>query len=264
MYQQSYVTEDLPHIKKRNYGEKQKYYAKDVNPSIVDRDVFHKAQTLLLSRHRDFISNEYALSRKIRCAKCGATYKRKKRKRGVYWVCRNHDANASDCENGGILESDVYSSFIRLSNKLMYNYKQILIPLQTALQELKIRRFKGNSNVMEMHREIAELKEQTHVLARLKTKGFLDNAKYLEQTTELTAKINILQSELKKLTRFDDEDETLEQLEMLIDFFEKRENPITEFEESALENIVEKIVVINQNELEFHLIGGLKLMEKIL
>lgn len=89
----------------------------------------------------------------------------------------------------------------------------------------------------DIHKEIAKLREQTHVLARLKTKGFLDNAKYLEQTTELTAKINKLQSELKKLTRSDNEDETLEQIEILIDFFEKRENPMAEFEESAFENI---------------------------
>lgn len=71
---------------------------------------------------------------------------------------------------------------------------------------------------MDIHKEIAKLKEQTHVLARLKTKGFLDEAKYIEQTAGLTAKINKLQSELKKLTRSDDEDETLDQIEMLIDF----------------------------------------------
>ena len=50
---------------------------------------------------------------------------------------------------------------------------------------------------------------------------------------------------------------------MLIDFFERRDKPITEFEESAFESIVEKIVVKSQNELEFHLIGGLKFKEKI-
>ena len=97
----------------------------------------------------------------------------------------------------------------------------------------------------------------------MKTKGFLDEAKYLEQTTELTAKINKLQTELKKLTRSDDEDEMLEQIEMLIDFFEKRENIMIDFDESAFENIVEKIVVIDQYELEFHLIGGLKFKENI-
>lgn len=145
----------------------------------------------------------------------------------------------------------------------MYNYKQILVPLQTALQELKIRRFNGNSNVMEIHKDIAKLREQIHVLARLKTKGFLDNMKYLEQTTELTAKINKLQSELKKLTCSDDEDETMNQIEILIDFFENQENFMTEFDESAFESIVDKIVVINNNELEFHLISGLKFKEKI-
>ena len=50
---------------------------------------------------------------------------------------------------------------------------------------------------------------------------------------------------------------------MLIDYFEKKENPISEFDESAFENIVEKIVVINQNELEFHVIGELKFKELI-
>ena len=72
-----------------------------------------------------------------------------------------------------------------------------------------------------------------------------------------------MQTELKKLTRFDDEDETLDQIDMLIDFFEKRENPMTEFEETAFESIVEKIVVIDQHELEFHLIGGLKFKENV-
>lgn len=114
---------------------------------------------------------------------------------------------------------------------------------------------------MDISKEIAKLREQTHVLARLKTKGFLDEAKYIEQTTELTAKINKLQAELKKFTRSDDEDETLDQIEILIDFFEKRDSPITEFEETVFESIVDKIVVKSQHELEFHLIGGLQLRE---
>ncbi len=137
------------------------------------------------------------------------------------------------------------------------------MPLQIALQDLKMRRFSGNSNVMEIHKEIAKLKEQTHVLARLKTKGFLDNAKFLEQTAELNAKVNKLQSELKKITHLDDEEETLDQIEMLVDYFEKQDAPISEFDESAFENIVEKIVIINQNELVLHVMVGLKFKELI-
>ena len=263
LFQKSYVTETLPHVKKRNYGEKQKYYAENVNPPVVDKDIFHKVQVLLLSRHRDFVSNEYALSGKICCGKCGATYKHRNRKSGAYWICRKHDVNASDCENGSIPKSKIYLAFIRLCNKLWHNYKVILTPLQTALQDLKLRKFSGQTQVMDIHKEVAKLREHTHVLARLKTKGFLDEAKYIEQTNELNVKISKLQSELKKLTRSDDEDEALDQIEMLTDFFEKREKPMTEFEELEFESIVDKIVVKNQHELEFHLIGGLKFKEKV-
>lgn len=263
LFQKSYVTETLPHVKKRNYGEKQKYYAENVNPPVVDKDIFHKVQVLLLSRHRDFVSNEYALSGKICCGKCGATYKHRNRKSGAYWICRKHDVNASDCENGSIPKSKIYLAFICLCNKLWYNYQTVLISLQTALQDLKLKKYSGQTQVMDIHKEIAKFREQTHVLARLKTKGFLDEAKYIEQTTELTAKINKLQAELKKFTHSDDEDATFDQIEILIDFFEKRYSPMTEFEETAFESIVDKIVVKSQHELEFHLIGGLKFKEKI-
>lgn len=63
--------------------------------------------------------------------------------------------------------------------------------------------------------------------------------------------------------QLDDEDETLEQLDMLIDFLERREVPFKEFEESAFESIVEKIVVSNNIELSFHMLGGLVLKETI-
>ena len=146
---------------------------------------------------------------------------------------------------------------------LYFGHAGPIITKQAIVQMDESPKFSGKTQVMDIHKEIAKLREQTHVLARLKTKGFLDEAKYIEQTTELTAKINKLQVELKKLSRSDDEDETLEQIEMLFDFFEKRDKPITEFEESTFESIVEKIVVIDQHELEFHLIGGLKFKENI-
>lgn len=258
VFQKNYVTETLPHIKKRNYGEKQKYYVSDTNPPIIEKSVFETVQKILKERYRPYSNNGHLLSGKIFCAKCGAKYKFKKYSDKHYWTCRTHDKKSDLCKSGRIPENDIYAAFVRLYNKLMHNYRQILVPLYTELQNLKLRKLNGNTNIMDIHKEIAKLKEQNHVLARLNTKGFLDNAKYLEHTSEISAKVNKLQSEMKKITRSDDEDETLEQLEMLIEYFEKQENTITELDESAFESIVEKIVVINKNELVFHVIVGLK------
>lgn len=265
LFQKNYTTDTLPFRQVVNKGERDQYYYSDRHEPIVSRNDFDKVQKILAENKNSFkgVKQGHIFAKKIYCGECGSTFKFKCRKNKNYWVCRLHDAESDKCSNKQILEWKVISAFIMLCNKLWYNYKQILLPCQAALQDLKLRKFNGKTQVMDIHKEIAKLREQTHVLARLKTKGFLDEAKYIEQTTELTAKINKLQLELKKLTRSDDEDETLDQIEILIDFFEKRDNPITEFEESTFESIVEKIVVINQHELEFHLIGGLKFKEKI-
>ena len=262
LFQKNYVTETLPHLKKRNYGEKQKYYVTDTNPQIIEKEIFEAVQRLLKERYKPYSNDGHLMSGKIICAKCGATYKFKKCGEKFYWICRTHDKKADQCENGRILESIIHGAFITIYNKLFYNYKQILVPLHTELQNLKLRKFSGNTNIMDIHKEIAKLKEQNHVFARLKTKGFLDNAKYLEQTSEISAKINKLQSGLKKITRSDDEDETIERLEMLIEYFEKQ-TAITEFDKVSFEFLIERIVVMNKNELEFQLYSGLKFREMI-
>lgn len=130
------------------------------------------------------------------------------------------------------------------------------------LQELKCKKYGGNVRVMDIHKEIAKLREQNHVIARLRTKGFMDEGKYQEQSKELNNKIRKLQAELKKITRSDDEDDILEQLDMLIDYFEKREQIMVSFEPETFDSVVDKITA-NQNELTFHLLGGIELKEKI-
>lgn len=265
IFRKFYTTDNFPYKQKENKGELEQYLVQDTMPVIISEEMFAIVQKLITERKESCKYSEkvYPLSRKIKCGQCGCSFKRKMVNKKVCWTCSRHNLNASDCEIKPISQGMIYNVFIKLHNKLWHNYKQILVPLQTSLQELKCRRFNGNSNVMDIHKEIAKLKEQTHVLSRLKTKGFLDNAKYLEQSTELTAKISKLQAELKKLTRSDDEYETLEQIDMLTDYLEKQSEPIEEFSEAAFEFLIEKIVVISQNELEFHLIGGLKFIEKI-
>lgn len=127
---------------------------------------------------------------------------------------------------------------------------------------LKRKKYGGNVRVMDIHKEIAKLREQNHVIARLRTKGFMDVGKHQEQTKELNNKVRKLQAELKKITRSDDEDDVLEQLDMLIDYFEKRDQLMVSFESETFDSMVDRITA-NQHELTFHLLGGIELKEKI-
>ena len=234
----------------------------DTNEAIIDTDTFEQVKEMVISRHFDYINNNEFLSKKIYCGKCSATFKLKKSERKRYWGCRTHDKKASLCDNGWLPEGQIFEAFMHLYNKLLFNYKNILVPLRNSLWELKQRDMNVNGNMIELHKEIAKLKEQTHLIARLRTKGFLDEEKYLSQSNEIGMKINKLRTELKKLTQ-DDDDDTLEQLDMLIDIFENQTEPMIDFEEREFDSIIERITAMGGGRLQFHLIGGLKFTEKI-
>ena len=255
----------VPFRRRINEGQVNSYYIPDDHESIISREAYERVQKLLAEKSEYFGNTEfhqYPLSLKIECSECGAKFKRKMVNHRIHWVCRKHDINAKECLCKAIAEDVFYQAFIRLHNKLLYHYRSILLPLQQMLQELKCKKYGGNIRVMDIHKEIAKLREQNHVIARLRTKGFMDEGKYQEQSKELNNKIRKLQAELKKITRSDDEDDVLEQLDMLIDYFEKREHMMVSFETETFDAMVDKITA-NQNELIFHLLGGIELKEKI-
>ena len=101
------------------------------------------------------------------------------------------------------------------------------------------------------------------MLTKLRTKGFLSEAKYREQTAEQNRKIQKLQKELQRLTRADDENDQLKQIEILIGAFEKREHMMVSFEPETFDTLIQKIIASGQDKLEFQLIGGLNLTEEM-
>ncbi len=149
-----------------------------------------------------------------------------------------------------------------MCNKLTLHYREILLPLRRSLQELNMRRFSGNTKILDIHKNIADIKEQRHVLSRLRKKGFMDEKKYNEKLTELESQLARQERELTKTTKADNEDDTLEQFEILIDSIEKQSHIITEFDEELFGIIVERIIVRDKS-LEFILTSGLSLKDDI-
>lgn len=203
---QKYYTDDNITFKRKvNKGEIERYYIKNSHNGIISREDFNKVQCLLKSKKQSSVNNKNITYRKmIKCGNCGSTFIRNKCRDKYYWVCRNHDERASNCSIKQIPEICFEHCFIKMYNKLKLNYSVIFSPLISQLQELKNRKFSGNKRYSEIMKEIASMKEQVHVLARLKTKGFLENDKYIEQTAEINSKVENLNRELQKISQCDD------------------------------------------------------------
>lgn len=262
----SYTVDAISHKKKINYGERVQYYAEHTHEPIISRETFAIAQRLLAERGEKFGGSEiqkYPLSMKLYCQNCGSSYRRKIIKHKVYWICREHDFDSGNCPCKGLPEETIYAAFIKMHNKLLAHYTEILLPMQLSMQALHSRKFSGNVRVMDIYKEIAKLREQIHVLTKLRTKGFLNEAKYQEQTAEQNRKILKLQKELQRLTKAEDENDILEQIDVLIGGFEKRKHLMVCFEPETFDTLVNKIVASGQDKLEFQLIGGLNFTEII-
>ena len=262
LWQKNYNT-SMPYRKVRNKGALEKYYINNTHEAIITKEEFEKVQELIEQRKHPNMNliNNYPLSKKIYCGKCGSLFKRRFKNEKSYWICREHYYNAENCQIKQIPEQVFYTAFTAMYNKLKANYSVIFTPMLTQLQELKNKKYGGNKQYIEINKEIAQLKEQTHVLARLKTKGFLDENKYIEQVTEINAKIEKLNREVRKIVRCDDEDEMIEQIKEIASIIENGTDLMMGFDDVMFESLIEKIIVKNQTEFEFNLIGGLKFTE---
>ena len=262
LWQKNYNT-SMPYRKVRNKGALEKYYINNTHEAIITKEEFEKVQELIEQRKHPNMNliNNYPLSKKIYCGKCGSLFKRRFKNEKSYWICREHYYNAENCQIKQIPEQVFYTAFTAMYNKLKANYSVIFTPMLTQLQELKNKKYGGNKQYIEINKEIAQLKEQTHVLARLKTKGFLDENKYIEQVTEINAKIEKLTREVRKIVRCDDEDEMIEQIKEIASIIENGTDLMMGFDDVMFESLIEKIIVKNQTEFEFNLIGGLKFTE---
>lgn len=263
LWQKNY-NEGIPVKRFKNYGKYAKYYIPDTHEPIIDRSTFETAQRLIAEHQTESESAVvYPLTQKIVCSHCNMTYRHRMRGKSECWVCRQHEADSTACLASGVTQKQIYDAFIRLVNKLHQHYTDILLPMQMQMLELKLRKFSGNAHVIDIHREIAKLREQAHVIAKLRTKEFLSEAKYQEQSAELNRKIAKLQKELQRLTKSDDENDTLRQIEMLVNFFENRKEPMMTFDEESFAAIVDKIIINSQNQAVFCLIGGLHITEQL-
>ena len=123
LWQKNYNT-SMPYRKVRNKGELEKYYINNTHEAIITREEFEKVHELIEQRkhpNKNLINN-YPLSKKIYCGKCGSLFKRRFINEKSYWVCREHYYNAENCQIKQISEQVFYTAFTAMYNKLKANY----------------------------------------------------------------------------------------------------------------------------------------------
>jgi DNA invertase Pin-like site-specific DNA recombinase len=87
----TYIENCISKKVKRNNGERRKYEFQDHHPAIIERNVFDKAQEILMHRAKmGYLLKKdiTCFTHKIQCAVCGKYYVRFQKDGYVHWVCR--------------------------------------------------------------------------------------------------------------------------------------------------------------------------------
>ena len=128
------------------------------------------------------------------------------------------------------------------------------------LQELKTR---NNPEISILNKQIAEFSEQNHVMNGLLSKGILDSALFISQTDELNRKIRSLKVTKARLLAEQESDSLLDKTEDLVEIMENGPDRISGMDAGLLQELVDKIVAYDTQTVDFILINGLVLTERV-
>ncbi|SDA31239.1 Site-specific DNA recombinase [Ruminococcus sp. YE71] len=261
---QKWYSAGVPAKRTKNTGERDMFYVEGDHDPIIDHITFDKVQEIISSRRIPRTSpQERVFSKKIVCGCCGGLYSFHNRKYRSKWECIQRSNYPGSCEGIGLPQSVIENTFTVMCNKLRRTYKDILIPARKSLNEIKLRKLGGDSSLIDIYKQIADLKEQQHVLTVMRRKNFMTEEKYQAQSAALDIRLMKLNGELRRHTKSSDEDGIISQLDILIDCFENMTEDKETFDEELFSMITENMVIVENKKIEFRLIGGMRFAEKI-
>lgn len=262
LLQKFYTPDTMPFKKRPNKGERAKYYVEDAGPAIVSKEVFEAAKAL--SKKRSCLSchnANHTLTQMVFCQSCGKAFRRLTVRDKHYWITSITEQSDCKCKKNRITESGVYSAFTLMMYKLKANRKNLIENLIQQL-ELMIAINGNNERISELDKEIAQLCVQKHVITKLSNTGILSSSDYAKQASEVENKITELRAQRRKLLSEDKDNEMMDEIKSLNRIIDESELS-TQFNRTIFEQIVKKIIVIDNSSIKFKLLGGIEIEETI-
>ncbi|SDA29537.1 Site-specific DNA recombinase [Ruminococcus sp. YE71] len=242
-----------------NRGQLPKYYIQNSHNAIIDRETFELANRVMKARtNKAKQKTESPFRQKIFCGKCGHNYGYANRKNTSCWMC-SHRYNISEpCDNPDVYDTDLQNAFSALCDKLHAQGKPIFTRALEQLQLLEKMRQNGTVTTASLYEQIAEIKEQKHRLAELRTKGYVSDEKYAEMESDMDNRIVKLSVMIDKAN--EEKDPAFTELPMLSDLFAGFDGT-EEYRLRILSEAVERITVLDKA-ITFELIGGMRFTER--
>lgn len=269
LFQKTYTDDQF--VRRKNQGEQDMYLIEEHHEAIISKDVFEAVGSLLqMQRARRNIESgkyhkRYAFSGKLRCGVCGGNMKRRaetiRGEKRIFWACNQHIKDRTVCSLKSIRDEAISEAFVSMMNKLILTSDHIIKPLRQALRQRNPEAEAQKAESIQV--EIDEILEKRQVLAKLMTKGLLNQEDYIMKNHELH------QLEKSLRTQKDEVQERLLSLTNQLDEvaelhrFTAKGQQLEGFDGEIFQQFIEAVEVFSQTEFILRLKCGLKLKESV-
>lgn len=266
LVQKTYTTNTFPFTRKVNHGEAPQYYIASSHEAIISNGQYDGAQSLTAWRRQYYTGKNTGernpLARKLICAECGSTFKKKVVTSGtVTWACRKHNQSKFQCPVKNVREQEVYMAFIALYNRLKKRYRELLVPMRSYLEQVYMPVQGNGSELAALNEEIIQTSRKLTHISGLWEKGALSETLFLKYKGPLEQTLCALRrqrSVLQEASRM-----ALADMDHFLWMIQTEPEVITDFHPVLFENLVDRILVSQEDALVFCLKGGLELGEAI-
>ena len=281
LLQKTFCTDVISKKIVKNVGQMAQYYMPDHHEAIVSREQYNAVKTEMARRGalrtpskqavtgRSCYTSKYALSDRLFCGECGTLYRRKTRnvKGNIYheWRCISRlDYGKKYChESPTLRESRLQNAILTAINAAMSDKSVLLDRIKNAVS-LELLPVQGQTmSLADMERRLAQLDErfqQLLVEAIDAEDKEACNAQFAEILAEQTAlkkqKETILQSS-------SDADRVCTRMKQAEQVIENAASTITEWNENAVRQIVERVTVLSADEILVRIKGGAEIRQRL-
>ncbi len=264
--QKTFTTELPERKRKQNNGEMQMYLIEDDHEAVISKEDFAAVQKITARRGENLQNGrKYFFSSRIICGNCGGIFCRRVSTSGeVSWLCGNHVKRRScgQALGGKVREKDIQQAFAHICGKLGQN-REILEDMYGRFLETgtALQHFETGQDTAE---KIRILEKQEQVLDQMLGDGYLDPAFYIPEKNRIQAEREELETALAATGGGSSLRDYAEETRKIITRINHGVKPLGEFDETLFEEIVEKIIVSSQSEIQFCLTNGLRIKEIIM
>ena len=256
------TTDNFPHRKVRNYGERKRYFVQDSHPAILDKGVFERAAALTKRRKspEGTQTEEHPLRGKLYCGCCGSIFKRRFTGGIEYWVCKKHFKDKTQCPVPQIQTKNIESAFCRFYYKMKHQGVGILTEMLQNFQMMRRARMLHSPDVVSINTKISQLSSQNQMLAMLNQQGLVDPDIFISRSNDLAREI--IQAEQKReklLSARNDMKETYTR--DLIELLDDGPDLLASFDPTLFAELVDRIIVDSNDSVRLCLKNGLELRE---